>query len=91
MNLYILRSRSSGRYYVGATNDLIARLAQHNTPEMNPSRWTRSRGPWEMVFHKKYVSAHSALLAERYVKKMKSAKFIEKLLSGEYALPSFGE
>jgi predicted GIY-YIG superfamily endonuclease len=65
--------------------------AEHNTSETNPSRWTRSRGPWEMVLHKVYASDHSALLAERFVKRMKSARFIEKLISGEYVLPSFEE
>jgi hypothetical protein len=44
-----------------------------------------------MVFHKKYAGAHSALLAEQFVKRMKSSKFIEKLICGEYALPNFGE
>lgn len=91
MFLYVLRSCATNRYYVGVTGDLAIRLAQHNSAEINPSRWTRSRGPWELVFQKEYAETRSAIRAERYVKKMKSAKFLEKLISGEYVLPAFSE
>jgi hypothetical protein len=44
-----------------------------------------------LVFHKEYPDAGSAVRAERYLKRMKSAKFLEKLISGEYVLPGFTE
>ncbi len=42
---YILRS-ASGRFYIGQTQNLTERLQRHNTKR---SRFTRSRGPWEVV------------------------------------------
>src|SRR5260370_16583482 len=45
--LYILQSESSGRFYVGSTDDLDRRLSEHlrgHTPS------TRGRGPWKLVY-----------------------------------------
>jgi putative endonuclease len=91
MYLYILKSAKTGRYYVGATEDIGVRLEQHNAPESNPSVWTRSRGPWELLYSKEYPDKRSALRAEQFVKKMKSRAFIEKLVSASYTLPSFDD
>jgi putative endonuclease len=90
MHLYILRSISTGLFYVGTTEDVETRLLQHNSPETNPSRWTRRRGPWELAYRKEFTEKRAALHAELYVKKMKSRKFLEKLISGEYSLSGFG-
>jgi putative endonuclease len=83
MYLYILQSLSNGRYYVGSTSHLKHRLLEHNTPDKNPSRWTRSRGPWKLVYSKQFPSATEALRAEEFIKQMKSRSYIEKLLTGE--------
>ena len=74
---------------MGTTEDVEARLAQHNSPATNPSRWTRGGGPWELQYRKQFSSEKSAILAERYVKSMKSREFLKKLISGEYSLPEF--
>ena len=89
VHLYILRSKRTGRYYVGVTEDVAVRLAQHNQSDVNPSRWTRGGGPWELVFSRGYGSTREALRAERFVKRMKSRAFIDKLIRGEYQLPEF--
>ncbi|HKM89393.1 MAG TPA: GIY-YIG nuclease family protein [Candidatus Acidoferrales bacterium] len=86
MFVYVLESLSTGRYYVGSTSDLMHRLEEHNAPETNPSRWTRSRGPWKLVFSKEFGSAAESLRAERFVKRMKSRAYIEKLVAGERSL-----
>ena len=87
--LYILRSKKTGRNYVGACRDLDIRLSQHNHPGINPSRVTRGGGPWELIYSQRFDTVAEALRAERYVKRMKTRKFIEKLISGEYKLPEF--
>ncbi len=86
MVLYILKN-SAGRFYVGVTSDLTTRLAQHNERTINPSRWTRYHGPWELVFSQEFSDASAARRAERFVKRMKSRTFIEKLIAGERILP----
>lgn len=41
--LYILESETTGRFYIGSTNDLERRLAEH---ARGCSLATRDRGPW---------------------------------------------
>jgi len=86
MFVYILESLSTGRYYVGSTTDLAHRLEEHNAPESNPSRWTRSRGPWRLLFSKEFSTSTEALCAEKFIKRMKSRGYIEKLVTGERTL-----
>jgi hypothetical protein len=45
--LYILQSESTGRYYIGQTQDVIERLAYHNA---NYSKSFKNRGPWKLVY-----------------------------------------
>lgn len=87
--LYILKSRSSGGYYIGSTADLPLRVRQHNGQVANLGRFTVAGRPWELVFFAAFASRAQAMAAERYVKKMKSRVWIEKLLAGVYHLPTF--
>ena len=82
MTLYILRN-AVGRYYVGVTANLEERLKQHSDPAINPSRWTKSRGPWILVFSQDFPNTRSARRAENFIKRMKSRSFIERLIAGE--------
>ena len=86
MYLYILSSQRTNRYYVGTTTDMDVRLRQHNDPAQNPSRWTRSGGPWDLAFSQEFATNREALRAEKYLKRMKSRAFLEKLIRGEYKL-----
>jgi putative endonuclease len=76
--LYILQSETSGRYYVGQTQDLKNRLEYHNA---NYSLALRNRGPWKLVHHEAYESRKDAVRRECYIKSQKSRKFIEVLIS----------
>lgn len=88
-SLYILRSRATGRYYVGSTEDLPQRLRQHNGELPSLGISTISGRPWQVVYSAAYVTRRQALAAERYVKKMKSRHSISKLIAGGYRLPEF--
>jgi len=88
-SLYILQSARSGRYYVGSTDDVWRRLQQHNGELPNLGRSTVAGRPWKLVFEMKYPSRAQAMDAERYVKRMKSKRWIARLIAGEYRLPPF--
>jgi predicted GIY-YIG superfamily endonuclease len=77
---YILKSRKSGQYYVGHSEDLEQRLREHNT---GLSRYTRSHRPWTLVFRREFETRSEAAQWELAVKKRKSKKFIEKLVGGQ--------
>jgi putative endonuclease len=91
MFLYILQSKRTGRHYVGVSDHLERRIEQHNNPRDNPSRWTRGGGPWKLVFVQEFSSAVEALRAEKYVKRMKSRAFIEKIIRGVYRIRINGD
>ena len=87
--LYILKSVRSGRFYVGSTLDLDKRLKQHNGELPGLGRSTVADRPWKVAFRAEYLSRSQAMAAERYVKKMKSNRWIAKLVEGIYRLPDF--
>ena len=85
--LYILRSRPTGKYYVGSTEGLSRHLREHNGELPNPGKSTLAGRPWELVFQAGYPSRARAIAAERYVKNMKSKCWITRLVEGTYRLP----
>jgi putative endonuclease len=81
---YILRSISTGAYYVGQTRDLEDRLRRHNQQR---SKATKGRGPWELVFQIEFPTRSQAMAWERKVKSQKSCAFIERLIAGRDTHP----
>ena len=81
--LYILKSESANRFYVGSSEDPKRRLSYHNSIEKG---FTARYRPWALVYTKEFETKHEALAAERKVKAWKSAKMIERLVSGKHML-----
>ncbi|MFQ3588472.1 MAG: GIY-YIG nuclease family protein [Fimbriimonadaceae bacterium] len=75
--VYILRSRSTGRFYVGCTDRIDRRLAEHNAGQ-TPS--TRGRGPWELAYAETFGTRREALERERQIKSWKSHRSIQELI-----------
>ena len=63
--VYVLRSRTTGRFYTGLTSDLSERLAEHNT---DLSTSTKHRGPWDLVHQESFSTLSEAVRRERYLK-----------------------
>jgi putative endonuclease len=78
--VYVLRSRSSGRFYIGSTTDLQRRLAEHARGH-SPS--TRDRGPWELVYQEEYAELAQARRRERQMKSWKSHRLIQQLIESQ--------
>jgi putative endonuclease len=85
--VYILKSPATRRYYVGSTEDLNRRLREHNGELPNLGRSTLAGRPWTLAFSAGYDSRSRAVAAERFIKSMKSRKWIGKLIEGTYRLP----
>jgi putative endonuclease len=80
--LYILQSETSGRYYIGQTDNLDRRLAEHNNPLYTSSKTTkRFRGPWKLVYSERYETRSEAIIRERQIKAWKSRKAINTLIA----------
>ena len=64
--VYILKSKKDRNLYIGSTNDLRRRLAEHNSGK-NLS--TKSRAPFELRYYEAYYSEDDARHRESALKK----------------------
>jgi putative endonuclease len=63
--VYVLRSISTGRHYIGITSDVEKRLREHNT---KTGRWTSRFQPWELLAREEFASRAEAGVRERFLK-----------------------
>ncbi len=77
-SVYILRSESSSRFYIGCAADVSARLAEH---QRGQTISTRGRGPWDLVYEEAFGTRTEALRRERQIKSWKSHRMIEDLIA----------
>lgn len=80
--MYILRSMQDGRYYIGSTQDVAARLARHNS---GASRYTKAKGPWELIYTEQFHSRALAVQREKQIKGWKNKKYVNDLIAKAYA------
>ena len=67
--VYILRSESSGKTYVGQTSDLTRRVAEHNDPQHSKVKYTtKNQGPWLLVHSEQFETRSEAMQREKWLK-----------------------
>jgi putative endonuclease len=82
--VYILQSKTTGRYYCGHTDDLDRRLRQHNDPDYHGSKTTkRFEGPWAVFWSQQVESRSKAMMLERKIKKRGMQRFLQNMQSIE--------
>ncbi len=75
--VYILQSETCGRYYCGQTQELSARVSQHNCPSNDLSKTTkRFKGPWVLIWSVQVGSASEATRLERKIKKRGIGRYL---------------
>jgi putative endonuclease len=72
---------NAGRFYVGHTDDLDRRIAQHQSGTMKG--FTRSYLPVTLVWSQEFSSRYEALVAERQIKGWSRAKKLA-LIRGDW-------
>ncbi len=79
--VYILQSASTQQYYVGHTDDLQKRVAQHNDPEYTLTTFTKKhKGPWLLVYSETFSTRADAMKRGRQIKAKKSRRYIQDLI-----------
>jgi len=73
--IYVLQSELNGRYYVGSTKDLSARLVQHNAGNTVSTKRYR---PWKLVYSESCESLQDARQRERKIKSWKNPNYMAK-------------
>ena len=76
--MYILYSPKLDKHYVGACTDLERRLYEHN---IGHSKFTALGVPWIVVYKEEFDDLKLAKKRELEIKKRKSRRYIEGLIS----------
>src|SRR5690606_4336718 len=77
MYVYIIRSEKSGALYTGCTSDLRNRLTEHNSGE---STYTKSRGPYELIYYEACLNKNDAFAREKYLKTGMGKQYLKNRL-----------
>jgi putative endonuclease len=73
--VYILKCRD-GSLYVGATNDLVKRVIEHNTTKKG-AKYTRGRRPVSLVYNEELETLALARAREAEIKRMTREEKLE--------------
>ena len=65
--VYVLQN-AAGQHYIGLSEDVEHRLLQHN---QGISKWTRSRGPWKIIWKSEPMTLSEANKLEKLLKRQK--------------------
>lgn len=77
--VYILYNKKYDKFYIGQTNNLEARISEHNH-SMNKSGYTaKLEGEWKVVYNENLSSRTEAIKRERFLKKQKNKSFCKRL------------
>ena len=74
-HVYVLRSLKNERLYIGSTNDLSRRLAEHHKGK---NSYTRHAGPFQLVYHEAYETRLAARRRERALKNGQGRAFLKE-------------
>lgn len=77
--VYVLRSECDGDLYIGFTQDLTQRLAEHNAGK---SPATAPRRPFVLLFCECFATKSEATAREKYLKTTKGHRALRLMLRG---------
>lgn len=75
--VYVMRSLKSNYWYTGSAKDLRKRFSQHNTGK---STYTKSRGPYELIYYEACLSEQDARSRELYLKSGMGKRYLKNRL-----------
>jgi putative endonuclease len=76
--VYILYSKDIDKFYIGSTADIGQRVYKHDQKHRG---FTAQTQDWQLVYSESYQTKAEGLKRELQIKKWKSRKMIEKLIS----------
>ncbi len=75
--VYVLRSRKTGRRYVGSTQNVQTRIDRHNAGHHVATRGGR---PWTLLHVETFLTRSEAVRRERYLKSGQGRAELDELL-----------
>jgi len=82
--VYVLRSLSTGKLYIGQSADLTRRLIEHDA---GLARYTSGRGPWQLVFREEYDTRSEAMRRETFLKSGQGREMLNDMLNDRAGPP----
>lgn len=76
--IYIIYSKEADKYYVGQTENIEDRLISHRS---GISKYTSMADDWVLLYSESFQTRNDAIRREIEIKKKKSRKYIEWLIS----------
>jgi len=86
--VYILYNRSSDKYHIGETENVAERLKIHNSGKFKSASTTYTND-WQVCLIIKIVDRIEARKVEKYIKAMKSKRFVSCLVSNQLYFEKF--
>ncbi len=82
--VYVLKSESTGKIYIGHTSDFERRIRQHNDSQCNLTLYTkRNPGPWILVYKEEYHTRVLAIHREKFFKSGHGRKWLRDNVPAE--------
>ena len=73
--VYVIRSLSSGRLYVGQAVNVEQRLKDHNSGK---SKYTSAFLPWKVIYTEEFFDRKTARIREKYLKSTAGKNFLRR-------------
>lgn len=78
--VYVIENQSDKSWYIGQTDNLKRRLAQHNSG--NGGRTTKIKiGSWKLMYAEAYCDKRDAIGREKFLKGGSGRKYLKKQLA----------
>ena len=78
--VYVLKSTSSDKHYIGFTQNLISRFRSHN--ELGKKGFTTRYRPWFVIWVEFYSVKAEALSREKFLKTGKGREWLHNSVKG---------
>lgn len=75
--VYVLKSLSAKKSYVGFTNNIKERLRQHNSGQ---NYYSKRYMPWKLIYKEEFEKREEAIKKEKYLKSASGRRIILKKL-----------
>ncbi len=74
--VYVIKC-DAGRHYIGLTENIDKRLAQHNN---GISKWTSRYKNWRLIYQEEFATLSEARKRENFIKRQKGGKGFFKII-----------
>ena len=81
--VYVLVSKTDGKFYTGFTSDLDKRLIEHNSGKVVS---TRVRIPFELIYFEYCLDNKDAIHREKYLKTTYGKRYIRNRLKNYFVI-----